>query len=78
MVSGHVHVAVVVQVIRDKSHLPDESCNEHVGLGICCVGEGLSKIVSVRCNQLIGKRLICLTAGISDCSTVRSVITAPV
>ena len=40
-VLGHVHVAVVVQVIGGQGHLPGDGCGEHVGLIIFCAGEGL-------------------------------------
>ena len=45
MVSGYVHVAVVVQVIGGKSHLPSNDCAEHVELVVFCAGEGLHKVV---------------------------------
>ena len=78
MVLGHVHVAVVMQVIGGEIHLPGDGCAEHVGLVICCVGKGLHKAVQVRSNWLMGKHLICLLLGIFDCFIARCLITAPV
>ena len=38
-------VAVAVQAIGGKSHLPEDGCDEHVGLVTFCTGEGLHKAV---------------------------------
>ena len=59
---------MLVQVIGGKSHLPGEGCDEHVGLDIFCVSEGLLKGVEERTNPLTGECLICLLAGIFNCS----------
>ena len=45
VVLGHVHVAVAVQGIGDKSHLSDNGCDEQIGLVVFFVCEGLCKVV---------------------------------
>ena len=78
MVLGHVCVAVAVQVIGGQSHLPGDGCDEHVELAIFFAGEGLCKNGIGGIQLVMGEQLICLLVGIFDCSTVRSVIMAPV
>ena len=77
-VSRHLHVAVAVQIIGGKSHLPGDGCDEHVELVVFCAGEGFAKQCRWDPIGLTGEHLICLLAGIFDCSTVKSLITAPV
>ena len=45
MVSGHIQVAVLVQVIGGKGHLPGNGCDEHVWLVVHCAVEGLCEAV---------------------------------
>ena len=43
-VMGHVHVAVAMQVIRGKSHLPGSGCTEHCWVGhLLCIMRGFVK-----------------------------------
>ena len=43
-------VAVVMQVIRYYSHLPDDGCDEYVGLVVFCADEVLCEVVEVISN----------------------------
>ena len=44
MVSGHVYVAVVVQVIIGESHLPGDACAEHCWVShLLCIVRGFAK-----------------------------------
>ena len=44
VVSGHVYVAVVVQVIGGESHLPGNGCSEHCWVGfLLCIMRGFVK-----------------------------------
>ena len=78
MILGHVHVAVVVQVIGDERHLRGDVCDEHVGLVVFYTCEGASQSSVDEIQLVTGECLNCLLVGIFDCSTVRLLITAPV
>ena len=44
VIIGHVHVAVVMQVIRGESHLPGNGCVEHIWVGHpSCIMRGFTK-----------------------------------